>query len=102
MFAGNIAEGAKIEGVTVDGTFKIGAITPGDGYAISLIANGNKTGITNNGVGLQLYGVKRGEKYQYSVADPSTVTVEEDGVINITFASSTILLDQDKFDINIG
>ena len=102
MFAGNIAEGAKIEGVTIDGTFKIGAITPGDGYAISLIANGNKTGITNNGVALQLYGVKRGEKYQYSVADPSTVTVEEDGVINITFASSTVLLDQDKFDINIG
>lgn len=101
-FAGNIVDGATISNVTISGLLKIGAITPGDGYNVNILTNGKTDGITNNGIGLTLYGMKRGEKYQYSIVDPGEVTVETDGTVNITIAQSIILLEQEKFDINIG
>ena len=95
-------DGATISNVTISGLLKIGAITPGDGYNVNILTNGKTDGITNNGIGLTLYGMKRGEKYQYSIVDPGEVTVETDGTVNITIAQSIILLEQEKFDINIG
>ena len=107
LFAGNIEEEAQISGVTLSGgEMRIGAITPGTGYTINLLANGNKDGITvEDVISLTIYGTYLYEDretgliwYDYSVAfvededgEPlrPDVTVNENGDLSITFLTTS-------------
>ena len=107
LFAGNIEEEAQISGVTLSGgEMRIGAITPGTGYTINLLANGNKDGITvEDAISLTIYGTYLYTDretgliwYDYSTAfEEDTdgnpvrpdVTVNESGDLAITFLTTS-------------
>lgn len=97
LFAGIIYDGAIIENVAIGGTFKIGAITLGDGYSFNLYANGDITGLTTNEVALQIYGTQLGDLYNFTVLpydpkDPEkkTITVDAEYNISVTFDTSEL------------
>lgn len=107
VFAGNIEEGAQLSDVTLTGgTMRIGAIMPGTGYTINLLANGNKDGITvEDAISLTIYGTYLYTDretgliwYDYSTAfEEDTdgnpvrpdVTVNESGDLAITFLTTS-------------
>lgn len=107
VFAGNIEEEAQLSDVTLTGgTMRIGAIMPGTGYTINLLANGNKDGITvEDAISLTIYGTYLYTDretgliwYDYSTAfEEDTdgnpvrpdVTVNESGDLAITFLTTS-------------
>lgn len=89
LFSGLIEAEASISNVSISGTIRIGAITPGDNYSINLVANGNNLAITTlDTIHVVIYGTEQGEVYNYTV-DPDNTTIDESGYI--TLASVTAL-----------
>lgn len=93
LFAGVIQDNAIVQGVSVGGLFKIGAVTSRfENYNFHLlVGNGNVDGITETAVTLQVYGtilpaVNGVVKYRYFVKD---VSIETNGAINLTISELT-------------
>ena len=97
LFAGIIEEGASLS-VTVDGLLRIGAIGYANNLDFHLIANGNRTGVTAGTIGLEIYGTKLIDQYQYTVQH-ETVAVADDGTITFEFYPSSKLLSEEKYNI---
>ena len=88
LFAGNIADGAKISGVTVSGTVRVGEIDwVSETCLLNLLANGQTTGITKGEIKLQIYGNLNwatGNTYYYTI-NPDTVTVDGNGNVSMVY-----------------
>lgn len=86
LFAGEIAEGAAVSGVSVDGMIKIGVMSLGEDYSVNLLANGNTDGVTAGKISLRIYGEDLILYYNYRV-DPDGVTVDGDGNVILNFVT---------------
>ena len=88
MFAGNIEEGATLEGVTISGELRLWEISVSGGdFKFHLLANGNHSGVGEGNIKLIVCGAKsyvEEGKYRFDSIDPDTVVVDADK--NITFS----------------
>ncbi len=104
VFAGEIEEGVSLSVTLETATLKIGMIGMAEDLAFHLVANGDRTGVTANGVGLVLYGSHLYEDdegldfYQYSIQHDK-VEVADDGTITIVFYPSLETLNEKEFII---
>jgi len=104
LFAGEIEEGATLSVTLENATLKIGAIGSAADLQFHLLANGSRTGVTANGIGLVVYGTflyedaDKGSLYQYTVQH-DTVEVADDGTITFAFYPSLELLNEKEFII---
>ncbi len=90
LFAGMIDEGANIAGVTIGGKMRLGAVSLQGNYVISLLANGNTSGITAGQVTLEVYGKTHSELYQYSF-NPNNVTVNQtEWTVTLDFSGKSV------------
>lgn len=94
LFAGVIEDGATFTNVTVDGTLRIGKIGRADNLSFQLLANGNTEGITAGKIGLQFYGVKLIDQYEYTVKT-ETVQIAPNGDITFEFYPSSGRLNEE-------
>ncbi len=106
LFAGFIADGATITNVAVGGTFKIGKITLTGDNSLNLYANGNTQGLVKNGVALQVYGLKEGSRYEFTVIpdgteEGKTAADTATGEITLQFAPSSVFRDQEIYNIDL-
>ena len=109
LFAGEIEDGADISVNISQATLRIGAISPGNGWQINLIANGSREGISYEPVGLVFFGRKLSTYISYTVqftydADENPVSpdvkVGEDGSVTFTVVSNVRVEQQQEFVIN--
>lgn len=102
LFAGEIAEGAQVSGVSIDGLIKIGVMSLGNDYSFHLLANGDTEGVTAGTIALQVYGdnMLNNGNYYYRV-NPESVSVDADGYVTMTFSSQYIVREQAYYEIDI-
>ena len=108
MLAGIVDENAIIDAVSIGGTFKVGMISlmAGD-YELNLYANGNIGTLTKGEVKLQVYGNKDGSKYEYTVipngtGEGKTTANVSTGEITLQFSTSSVLLEQEIYNIDLS
>ncbi len=102
VFSGEIVEGAQITNVSLTGaTMRIGSVTLGDGFAINLVANGDKSGLTYAPVTFVIYGSDLltedtpDVRYRYMInfeldasGAPTGITVDDEYNVTLTFATN--------------
>ena len=89
LFSGDINEAAQIENITVSGAkLRLGIIQLQSGYKINLLANGNASGITQEGeTALEVYG-EAAIDCSYYYFEPETIEIDvAKKEIKLTFLS---------------
>jgi len=108
LFAGVVSDEATFENVSVNGMMRIGAIALASPYYVNVFANDGEialANVTKGAIRLQIYGTPKtsGGKtvYEYTVKNPSTVTVDEHGSINLSFGAGT-RYDDEFYEITLS
>lgn len=89
LFSGNVDEAVQIENITVSGAkLRLGIIQLQSGYKINLLANGNASGITQEGeTALEVYG-EAAIDCSYYYFEPETIEIDvAKKEIKLTFLS---------------
>lgn len=89
LFSGNVDEAAQIKNITVSGAkLRLGIIQLQSGYKINLLANGNASGITQEGeTALEVYG-EAAIDCSYYYFEPETIEIDvAKKEIKLTFLS---------------